>query len=130
MTTNEQIEKRLTTLEVGLFGVSGTDARGLAGEIADIKEMLNNDYSRIGSQDKATGILNTKVTALEDRCKRFHNHTGEIPKYSKTEESSKTTWATTLIQAITRNRVTTICMTVSLVAALVIIVLLKRWGVF
>lgn len=54
LTHDELVLKKITRLEVGLFGIEGTDSRGLAGEIRDFKTAVTS--------------ISERVTVVETRC--------------------------------------------------------------
>ena len=64
LTHDELILKKITRLEVGLFGVEGTDSRGLAGDIRDFKASFIS--------------ITTRVTAVETRCEE-RTAAGAVP---------------------------------------------------
>ena len=62
LTHDELILKKITRLEVGLFGIEGTDSRGLAGEIREFRASVTT--------------ITRQVTAIEARCEERHGPAG------------------------------------------------------
>ena len=78
LTHDELVLKKITRLEVGLFGVEGTDSRGLAGEIRDFRLTVTT--------------ITKEIAVIQAKCEERHGTGRENSSAALKEVSSGRKW--------------------------------------